>query len=184
MADALNYLSLISAMNYPNNVQGLYSNYNPYSAAYLYGGSEESSTSFSNIFGSCVNAMMNSNTSLFSDLAASSNSVSEADAKQFIEHLEEASRDTCDCKSADFVKNLYSAYLSNTAGYAKYQLNQLIKATGSGTDTNSETAGQLQSASSTKKNTQELTTAINTSIPSEEEIDSMIAESISIPMSF
>lgn len=181
MADAFNYLSLISAMNYPYNVQGLYSGYNPYSAAYLYGGSEGESSSFSNIFGSCVNAMMNSNVSLLSDLATSNNNVSASDKAQFIEDLEEATRDTCDCKSADLVKELYSAYLSNTTGYARNQLNQLVKAVTSETD--SKTSEQVQSTGSTNKNNQELT-AINYSIPTEEDIDNMITQSMSMPISF
>lgn len=179
MADALNYLSLISALNYSNNVQGLYSNYNPYSAANLYGGSDEDSTSFSDIFGSCINALQSSNTSLLSELSSSINSnVSEADARQFIENLEEASQDTCDCKSADLVKELYSAYLSDTTGYAKNRLNQLITAIGSGTT--SETAVQSQTVSQQTINTGN-TTEIDLSIPSEEEIDSMIAASITLP---
>lgn len=175
MADALNYLSLISAMNYPNNVQGLYSAYNPYSAAYLYNGTEEDSFSFSNIFGSCINAF---NTSLLSGLANSNNSISDTDSKQFIENLEEASKDTCDCKSADLAKELYSAYLSNTVGYAKNYLNQLTKSVNSGLDQSQN----IQNKTST--NHQEPTAVVNTSIPSEEEIDKMITESVSIPTLF
>lgn len=193
MADALNYLSLISALNSSNNVQSLYSNYNPYSAANLYGSSDDNFTSFSNIFGSCINALQSSNTSLLSELGSSINSnVSETDAKQFIETLEEASKDTCNCKSADLVKDLYSAYLSDTAGYAKNRFNSLISSISSkAVDKSSSSASQkltkqtedTPSTAGTTSITQiPDTSGIDASIPTEEEIDALIAASLaSIP---
>ena len=42
----------------------------------------------------------------------------------------------------------------------------------------------LESIPKSNKNNQDPTTAINYSIPSEEDIDSMIAQSMSMPMSF
>lgn len=161
--DAMNYLSLVSALNYNNGIQGLY-NYNPYSASNLYG-SSDSSNSFGDIFGSCVNALQTSNTSLLSNLASSiSSNGSNTDIKQLTDNLEEASRDTCDCKSADLVKELYSNYLSNSITYTKNKLNPV-------------------SASASSKTTETTTPQTNTfsSIPSEEEIESMINASISLP---
>lgn len=186
--DSLNYLSLISALNSSSNVQQLYSNYDPYSAANLYG-SDDSSTSFHSIFGSCINALQSSNTSLLSELGSSlENGISETDAAQFIEKLEEASHDTCDCKSAELVKELYSAYVSDTVGYAKNRFNSLISALTSGNE-------QITSADNTQKRTSSVENsstarsiqsanadAIEASIPTEEEIDALIASSLaSIP---
>lgn len=181
MADALNYLSLISALSSSNNIQQLYSNYDPYSAANLYG-SGDSSTSFQNIFGSCINALQGSNASLLSTLGSSlKDSVSETDASQFMEKLEEASKDTCDCKSAELVKELYSA-LSDTSGYAKNRFHSLVSAATSKNE-QTDSANSTQTLSSASKTTGPANTAnMEYSIPTEEEIDALIASSLaSIP---
>lgn len=158
--DAINYLSLASALNYNNSIQGLY-NYNPYSASNLYG-SSDSSNSFGDIFGSCINALQTSNTTLLSNLASSTSNTS---IKQLTENLEEASKETCDCKSADLVKELYSNYLSNTLGYTKNNLTSVTK----------NTANTSQKETVLDQNT-------ISSIPSEEEIESMINASLSLPV--
>ena len=124
--DSLNYLSLISALNSSSNIQQLYSNYDPYSAANLYG-SDDSSTSFHSIFGSCINALQSSNTSLLSELGSSlENGISETDAAQFIEKLEEASHDTCDCKSAELIKELYK-YVAKQKKDGSFNINALAE---------------------------------------------------------
>ena len=170
MADIQNYLSLLSALTSSNNVQSMYyNNYDPYSAANLYG-SGNNGVSFSNIFANSLNALQNSNASLLSELASSlSDSISETGDENLAASLEEASKDDCDCLSADLVKQLYADYFSDAK--TKTALSKLL----SPADTSS------QEASGSKSET-EASASLNVSIPTEEEIDSMIAQSISIPM--
>ena len=172
MADIQSFLSLLSALTSSNNVQSMYNNYDPYSAANLYG-SGDNGVSFSSIFANSINALQSSNTSLLSELASSlSDSISETEDENLAASLEEASRDDCDCLSADLVKQLYSDYLSDTR--TKTALSKLLP---------SSSDASKASESNTKTSSSVLSeNAIDVSIPTEEEIDSMIAASISIPM--
>ncbi len=169
MADIQSYLSLLSALTSSNNVQSMYyNNYDPYSAANLYG-SGNNGVSFSNIFASSLNALQNSNASLLSELASSlSDSISETEDENLAASLEEASKEDCDCLSAELVKKLYADYFSDTK--TKTALSKIL----SPADTSSQASGS--------KSETEASASLNVSIPTEEEIDSMIAQSISIPM--
>jgi hypothetical protein len=177
MSDIQSYLSLLSALTSSNSVQSLYSNNSLYSASNLYGTSSDD-YSFSSIFGNCVDALQSSNTSLLTDLAASlSDNVSDEDEEDLLTSLEEASQDTCTCSSAELVKQLYSAYLSDTNGYAKNNLTQ--STTTDTTSTEASTTAASSSSTATSATVDEST--IESSIPTEEEIESLIAASISVP---
>ena len=176
MADSLDYLSLISALSSSNSVQNLYSTSDLYSASNLYGTDNNSSLSFDSIFGNCIDALQSSNSSLLSGLLSSdaeTEHISEEAATEFIEKLEHAVTETCDCNSATLVKDLYDAYLADTTSYAKNRFNHLISSI------HSDTASTITDNTTTQTITQET----NISIPTEEEIDAMIAASLaSIPL--
>jgi len=189
MANSIDYLSLITALNSSNNVQNLYANYNPYSAASLYGNYNDS-YSFSNIFGAALQSMQSSNTGLLTELFSSAlnensnntaTTVNKEDAANFVNRLSEASGDSCDCHSAELVKELYQAYLENTSSYNKNLLNQLITAIGSNhTATEAASNNNTSTNASVNTNTNNSISSIDPSVPTEEEIDKMIAASLSL----
>ena len=137
MATTNDFLSLMTSLLTSNSsIQGLYSGYyDPYSASSLYG-NYGTTSSFANIFYTTLSSMQASNASLLSDLASkledgSANTisgVSEEDTVNFVNKLKEAANDECECNSAQLTKDLYQAYIENTAGYGKNILNQLVTA--------------------------------------------------------
>lgn len=195
MATTNDFLSLMTSLLTSNSsIQGLYSGYyDPYSASSLYGNYGNNS-SFSNIFNMALSSMQASNASLLSDLASkledgSTNTVSEIseeDTVNFVNKLKEAADDECECNSAQLTKDLYQSYIENTAGYGKNILNQLVSSmyghnTNSASTSTTKQSSASNNRSSSVQNTNVEERMITSSIPTETEIESMIAATISLP---